>query len=205
MPHDFCTLYFLKLIIMKKLIIAVCTITFICSFTSVNAQSEAEMKAWMDYMTPGEMHQLLAKDDGEWNEEITSWMAPGAPPQKMAATCINKMIMGGRYQESIHTGNMMGMPFEGRSIAGYDNGRKIFVYTWIDNMSSGIMTMEGTWNATTKTMHYKGTTTDPMTGKSMPVRETFKYMDDGSQLLEMFMMHEGKEFKSMEIKFTRKK
>jgi hypothetical protein len=190
---------------MRTILIALCTVGAIFICTQTSAQTEAEMKAWMDFMTPGDMHQLLAKDDGEWNEEITNWMKPGAPPQKMAATCVNKMIMGGRYQESIHTGNMMGMPFEGKSITAYDNGRKIFVNTWIDNMSSGIMTMEGTWDAAKKTMNFKGTTTDPMTGKSMPVRQTVKYMDDGSQLMEMFMMHEGKEFKSMEIKFTRKK
>jgi Protein of unknown function (DUF1579) len=156
-------------------------------------------------MTPGDMHKMLAKDDGEWNEEITSWVAPGAPPQKMTATCVNKMIMGGRYQESIHTGNFGGMPFEGRSITGYDNGRKIFVNTWIDNMSSGIMNMEGTWDAASKSLIFKGTTTDPMTGKIMPVRQVLKMLDDGSQFMEMFMMHDGKEFKSMEIKFTRKK
>jgi hypothetical protein len=71
-------------------------------------------------------------------------------------------------------------------------------------MSSGMMTMEGTLDAATKTITLKGQSTDPMTGKSMPVRQTMKYMDDGSQLMEMYMMHEGKEFKSMEIKFTRK-
>jgi hypothetical protein len=189
---------------MRKILFSVCVFFAAAIFSSATAQSEADMKAWMAYMTPGDMHKMLAKDDGEWNEEITSWMAPGAPPQKMTAVCTNKMIMGGRYQESIHTGNMMGMPFEGKGITGYDNGRKLFVSTWIDNMSSGMMTMEGTLDAATKTITLKGQSTDPMTGKSMPVRQTMKYMDDGSQLMEMYMMHEGKEFKSMEIKFTRK-
>ncbi|MBK9333372.1 MAG: DUF1579 family protein [Ignavibacteria bacterium] len=29
--------------------------------------------------------------------------------------------MGGRYQQGKHTGDMMGMPFEGMSLLGYDN------------------------------------------------------------------------------------
>ena len=51
------------------------------------------MKAWMDYMTPSDVHIMLAKSDGEWNEEINMWMAPGAPVQSMQAACVNKMIL----------------------------------------------------------------------------------------------------------------
>jgi hypothetical protein len=168
-------------------------------------QTDAAMKKWIEFMTPGEMHKMLAQDDGEWTEDITTWMAPGAPPQKMASTCVNKMIMGGRYQESKHIGTMMGMPFEGMGLTGYDNGRKLFVSTWVDNMGSGIMNLEGNWNATTKSINMKGTSTDPMTGKSMPVRQVMKMLKDSTQQMEMYMTQNGKEFKTLEIKFTRKK
>ena len=67
----------------------------------------------MDYMTPGSVHQMLAKSDGEWTAETTLWAAPGAPPTKSTGTAVNRMILGGRYQESKNTGNFMGMPFEG--------------------------------------------------------------------------------------------
>jgi len=42
-----------------------------------------------------------------------------------------------------------------------------------------------------------------MAGKEIPVREDFKLIDDNNQLLEMYMTQNGKEFKTMEIKFTR--
>lgn len=84
----------------------------------------AEDQAWMAYMTPGPMHKMLASSNGEWHEEMTFWMAPGAPATKAESDCVNKMILGDRYQESIHTGSMMGMPFEGRSTVGYDNAKK---------------------------------------------------------------------------------
>ena len=55
-------------------------------------------------------------------------------------------------------------------------------------------------------MNLSGKATDPMTGKDCTVRETFKIIDDDTQLMEMFVTQPGqKEFKSMEIKFTRKK
>lgn len=173
-----------------------------------NAQTDQEkaMKAWQSYMTPGEPHMMLAKSSGTWNEEVTSWMAPGAPPEKSKSVAENKMIMNGLYQQSTHKGTMMGQPFEGISTVGFDNAKKMYVSTWIDNMGSGIMYMEGTWDAATKTIAFKGTCTDPMTSKVQNVRENFKIVDDNTQMMEMYMPGpDGKEFKVMEIKFTRAK
>ena len=79
--------------------------------------------------------------NGEWNEEVTMWMAPGAPPTVSKATAKNEMIMGGRYQLSKSTGTMMGMPFEGMSTVGYDNAKKQFTSTWIDNFGTGTMAL----------------------------------------------------------------
>ena len=44
-----------------------------------------------------------------------------------------------------------------------------------------------------------------MTGKEMKVREVMKFIDENNQLMEMYMTPAaGKEFQTMEIKFTRK-
>jgi hypothetical protein len=174
--------------------------------TPVPSAAEQEMmKQWQAYMTPGDMHAMLAKSNGDWNEDIVMWMAPGAPPTKSTATCTNTMILGGRYQQSINKGMFNGMPFEGISTMGYDNSKKTFQSTWVDNMGTGIMTMEGKYDPATKTMNSTGKQVDPMTGKDMDVRETFVIMDDNNQMMTMYMTPAGgKEYKSMEIKFTRK-
>jgi hypothetical protein len=149
---------------------------------------------------------MMAKSDGTWTGEVSMWMAPGQEPSKSTSTCVNRMILGGRYQESKHSGNMMGMPFEGVSTTGYDNAKKVFVNTWIDNMGTGIMTMEGPWDEASKSVILKGKSIDPMTGKEMDLREVFTMIDDNTQLMEMYAVGpDGKEFKTMEIKFTRNK
>lgn len=169
-----------------------------------SAQSADEQKAWMDYMTPGPVHEMIAKSNGDWTEEITFWMAPDAPPTKTTANATNKMILGGRYQYSSVTGDMMGMPFEGVSILGYDNAKKIFQSTWMDNFGTGITNMTGTWDEATNTVNFTGTSLDPMTGKDMNIRQTFKIIDDNNQIMEMYSTTDGKEMKTMEIKMTRK-
>lgn len=190
---------------MKKFAVAASAVLFVINSFTASAQSQDQQKAWADYMTPGEVHKMMAKWDGTWKEDITFWMQPGAAPTKSTATCVNKMVMGGRYQQSTHTGNMMGQPFEGQGTLAWDNARKMLISTWIDNMGTGIMYMEGTWDDASKSATMNGKTTDPMTGKEMDVKQTFTVVNDNTQKMEMFMTQDGQEFKTMEITFTRSK
>ncbi|SDM07563.1 DUF1579 domain-containing protein [Chryseobacterium taihuense] len=169
--------------------------------------SATATKAWIEYATPSDMHQMLAKSDGNWMGETTMWMEDGGKPMTSTYEAVNKMMLDGRYQMSNHKGNMMGMPFEGLSIVAYDNSKKKFVSTWIDNMGTGIMSMEGDWNPSTKSIEFKGKMTDPSRpGKDCDVREVFTFVDDNTQKMEMYGPDPktGKEFKTMEIKFTKK-
>ncbi|HEY9340863.1 MAG TPA: DUF1579 domain-containing protein [Hanamia sp.] len=189
---------------MKKITFFIGAVLFISAFGGLHAQDEAAMKAWQAYMTPGDVHKMIAESDGSWNEEVTTWMTPDAAPTKSTATVENKMILGGRYQQSTHTGNFNGMPFEGFSILGYDNAKKVFLSSWIDNMGTGIMQMQGTWDPATKTIQFNGVSVDPITGKDVPVRQTFTLVDNNNQKMEMYMTQDGKEMKTMEISLTRK-
>lgn len=190
---------------MKHLILST-SVVFICLCSYfTQAQSDAAEKAWVAYKTPGDVHKMLATDAGEWKTETTSWMSPGTEPVKSSGVCINKMIMDGRYLESSYKGDMMGMPFEGKGITGYDNAKKIIVSTWIDNFGTGVTYMEGNWDAATKSTISKGKFVDPESGKDMEMKEVYKIIDDKSRIMEMYMtMPDGKEFKTMEIKYTRK-
>ena len=174
----------------------------------VPVDSATMMKAMMDYGTPGEMHKMLAASNGTWNAETTMWEYEGAAPQKSTGTAVNSMIMGGRYQSSKHSGNMMGMPFEGQSLTAYDNATKKFVSTWVDNWGTGIMMMEGNWDAATKKLTMTGTMPDLVRpGKQCTLREIFTIVDDNTQKMEMYGPDPktGKDHKMMEINLTRKK
>ena len=162
-------------------------------------------KAWKDNMVISDHHKMLAKATGTWAGETTMWMADGAPPTKSTTTSTTKMLYNGLYQESTHSGDMMGMPFEGRSLTGYDNMKKEFFSTWIDNMGSGIYVMTGQMDETGKKLTLTGTM-KCMNGQDATMREVFTFTDDNNHLLEMYGPDPktGKEYKNMEIKYTRK-
>ncbi|MBL7924786.1 MAG: DUF1579 domain-containing protein [Bacteroidia bacterium] len=169
------------------------------------APDPAEMeKIWMEYMTPGDEHGKLASMEGEWKEEITMWMAPGAEPTVNTATCNVTMILGGRYQQSMHKGDFNGMAFEGIGITGYDKALKKYISTWIDNMGTGVMFTSGKTDPKTNVTTYYGEMVDPMTGKMIKVREVYTIKGDNEHVMEMYNTpHGGAEFKSMEIRMSR--
>lgn len=188
---------------MKKILIIGC-ILFAASNNNCKAQTQEETQNWMNYMTPSDKQKMMASWDGEWTEEITMW-SPGMPEQKMQGNCTNKMILGGRYQEARYTGNMMGMAFEGIGTTGWDNLRKIFVSSWIDNMGTGMVYMEGGWDEATKTSTMTGKMTDPATGKASNIKQVLKIIDENTQEMTQYGEKDGKEYKSMLIVLKRKK
>ena len=173
---------------------------------AVMPDSAAMMKAWMDFATPGAMHTWMAKTNGTWEAEVSNWMAPDAPPMKSKAINVQSSALGGRYVIGKFTGTMMGQPFEGMSTMGYDNAKKLFTSTWVDNMGTGIVRMTGTYDEATKTLNLKGHQTDPMTGKDSDMREEMKMIDDNTYSMTMYGAGmDGKEMKFMEGTFKKKK
>ncbi|NCU02346.1 MAG: DUF1579 domain-containing protein [Chitinophagaceae bacterium] len=167
--------------------------------------SAAMAKAWQDFATPGDMHKWMASHAGTWEAEISSWSS-GPEPTKSKATEVVKMTLNGLYQIANMNGTMMGMPFEGQSTLAYDNAKKQFALTWIDNMGSGLLMMTGQYDAATKTLNLKGTQTDPSTAKDMNVRQEQKFIDDDTYTLTMYGDGpDGKEMKFMEGTFKRVK
>ena len=163
-------------------------------------------KAWTTYMTPGDMHKWMAKTNGTWEAEVSQWMDAAAPPTKAKAINVQSSALGGRYVIGKFTSTMMGQPMEGISTMGYDNARKMFTSTWVDNMGTGIVHMSGTYDETTKTLNLKGHQTDPMTGKDSDIREEMKMIDDNTYTMTMYGAGmDGKEMKFMEGTFKRKK
>jgi hypothetical protein len=165
----------------------------------------AMMARWQAYATPGEGHAALKPIAGSWTATVKMWMQPGAPPQESSATSEAKWIMGGRYLQEDVKGTFGGMPFEGRGLTGYDNFKKKYVGTWIDNMGTGIETSEGTYDAATKTLTSASEGLDPMTGKTKKSRDLVRIEGDDKMVREMWTKGpDGKDFKVMEITYTRK-
>lgn len=153
---------------------------------------------------PGPQHKMLQNSVGTWKTEMKHWMEPGKPIEAQGVSVI-KSVMGGRYIEEHFTSNMMGQEFKGRGIFGYDKMKQKYVSVWFDNMGTGLMTMEGTYDEATKTMTTMGEM-EAMPGVKSKMRIVEKEIDKNTKVMEMYMAMGGaEEVKTMEIKYTREK
>jgi hypothetical protein len=171
-----------------------------------SAEEKAMMEAWMKYSTPGEVHKKMASLEGTWTTKVREWMAPGAPPQESDGTAEFKMLLGGRYLQQSFQGSMMGQPFNGMGISGYDNAKKTTQSVWVDSAGTGMMTLSGSWDAEGKTLTETGSMDDFMTGKPMQIKGQMHMGDNDHFIYEMWMSGpDGKMFKTLDIGYTRKK
>jgi hypothetical protein len=182
--------------------------------TSGGSSNVDEMMKQMAEMSKlNENHKLLTSLDGNWNYAIKFWMNPdpNAKPQESKGTATRKSIMDGRYVVMDVNGHMQmpgpdGKPkdvtFKGMGMEGYDNVKKKFVASWVDNMGTGIEFSEGTYDSATKSFTYTSEV-EPMPGMKSQVREVIKLTDKNHMSLEWYENQGGQEKKTMEINYTR--
>jgi hypothetical protein len=169
------------------------------------ADMQAMMAAYEKAAEPGPAHKQLQRTVGKWNISMKSWGAPGAPPMESTGTAEAKSLLGDRYVQMTVNSTFMGKPFNGVGISGYDNGKKKFVGTWIDSMSTGMMRTEGTADPAGKVVTAQASSTDPLSGKESKMRIVQTFETDDKIVEEFYEKKGPKEVKMMEITYTRAK
>lgn len=154
--------------------------------------------------TPGEQHKALARLAGTWETRSRGWMEPDKPPVESAGTCEQQLVLDGHYLQQTYQGDMMGQPFTGISLLGYDNHTKKYQSIWVDTMSTGVYFFEGTASRDGRTIRQESHYDDPVHGPSV-WRTVTRFKDDNTIEFEMFLTPKGKkEIKMMEMTMTRK-
>ncbi len=167
---------------------------------------EQMMQVWTKYAEPGKFHAYLEPLVGHWKQTVKWWMAPGAPPDVSTGTCEYKWIMGKRFLLQTVKGDMEGQTFEGMGLMGYDNFKKKYTGMWVDSMTTAIMTSMGTCDDSGKVFTMTGRHDDVFTGKAdQEFRSVGRIINNDMHVDEMYMNGpDGKEYKALEITYTRK-
>jgi len=167
-------------------------------------EQKAEMEAYMKAGTPGAPHQALAASAGNYDLKMRSWQAAGAPPMEETGTATRAITLDGRVLVEDVSSSMMGSPFTGHGMMGFDNVTGKYWSTWNDSMSTGLMVSEGTCDAQ-KSCTFTGHWNDPVKKTPVKARMTTRWTSPTVQVFEMYAPgKDGKEFKMMEITYTKK-
>lgn len=173
----------------------------------MDAEMAAKMERMHKLMTPNENHQVLEAFVGKWAYTGSFKMGPDAPAETMTGIMESELVYGGRFLKQDITGPWMGETFEGLGFIGYDNVKGAYISTWLDNVATGIMMQTGEYDAATKTLKLAGTCSCPMTGeKDRFSRSEWTVIDADHNTYSSYNLDSGgKEFKGMEISYSRVK
>jgi hypothetical protein len=175
----------------------------------VDSKKLAAMQKYMEAMqkagTPGPEHEKLRALTGAYDVSVKFWSDPAAPPEEVSGKSDMKMMFGDRYHVQEFTANMMGQPFNGWGMMGYDNAAKKWFSLWIDSTSTALYRGEGTVDKSGNVITFVTEATDPMTGKVKKGKDVMTLHPDGSMTSEMWGPPPGggKPMKTMEIRYTK--
>ncbi|MBL8746834.1 MAG: DUF1579 domain-containing protein [Phycisphaerae bacterium] len=173
------------------------------------AQAMQRMEA---YGALNENHAYLKQFEGEWDCTSKWWMSEGATPVENKCSSTAKVSFDGHFLIEKYTGNftmgegMPPQPFQGMCTMGYDNHRKQFVNTWIDNWTSGMMTEYGSASEGGRVFTFEGENYCCMNDKICKSKSVITFVNPDTRKMEMWAPGlDGKVYKAMEMTLTHKK
>lgn len=171
-------------------------------------QTQQAMEAWLKLAVPGEHHKKLEPLVGSWETTVKLWMGgPGGEASTSKGTAETKWILGGRFVQETYHGEMMGRPFEGFSLTGYDNFRNVYMSVWADSMGTTMINTVGTVDHETgKVFRFYGQMDEPglqIVGRTFKI--VTRVIDRDAHVMEMYDLHVADDYKVMEVTYHRKK
>ncbi len=175
--------------------------------TDVRAGDKKKDSGGIPKVERGPEHKVLESWTGVFDATVKVYFPDPTKPSASKGVMTRTMILGGNFLQESYQGEFFGAPFSGMGVIGFNNVKKKFTTTWFDSTSTSMMLMEGTYDEKTKTLTMVGDDYEPNTKKKMKARDVLKITGADTQTFEMFRLPDGetKEFKIMEIAYTRKK
>ena len=169
------------------------------------ADAESQVDTFVRHAMPGEHHRLLGKLAGSWNMAVKYRMSADSPVVESQGSCQRKWILGKRFVLEEFDGGSLALPFQGLAIYGYDAFEKKYTSVWVDTTNTAMTTSAGTCQEDCKVIAFVGRHGDPWSGTKKPSRGVTRFVSDDKHVLELYEPgREGKEFKVLEIRYTRK-
>ena len=155
--------------------------------------------------TPGPGHRALNALVGEWAVEVKCWMEQGQEPHVSQGTAKAGWKFDGRFLEEEFHGEMMGKPFQGMTLIGYDNTKQTYTSVWISDTQTSMFVSEGRGDTTNRVITLQGKASFAATGRTdVPMKVVMRFLSPQKHVLEMFDESKGGNAKTMEITYTRR-
>ena len=131
-------------------------------------------------------------------------MDPSGSPEVSQGSAKATWTFNGRFLQEDFRGEMMGKPFTGRTLLGFDNTKQTFNSVWMSDNQTSMFVSEGKGDNGNKVITLEGKSSCAATGrKDVPYRTVLRVLGPDKHVLEMFDGSQGNA-KTMEITYTRR-
>ena len=152
---------------------------------------------------PGPEHEMLARMEGTWRQEIRMWPSPGAEPTSMTGTAESRLVLGGRFLQSESRMPGSELPI-GISMMGFDRRSSEYTALGLDVSGTYWVTARGPRNEESGAVVMSGEDHDPALGHTQIYDFVIRWTDDDTFIWEIVFKDEvhtrgGPPFKMVEI------
>ena len=176
------------------------SLTIVITFALLTGKTYAQH----EFPKPGPEHEKLKIMAGEWVSAIKMIDPASGKTHASTGSMKGKVDLDGFFLISQFKGSIGELPYEGRSITGYDPHKKKYIGVWVDSMGPGVYQTVGEWDKAGKVYNEKMEGPGPE-GEPMHFRSVTTVDDEDHMTFTLFMKVEDEEVQLMEIKHTRKK
>jgi hypothetical protein len=156
------------------------------------------------FVKPAPEHEIFKKEVGVWDATVEMKAHADGEPMVSKGVETNTLLGPGLWLIQDFKGEMMGAPFQGHGVTGYDPLKKKYVGTWVDSMSTGLATTQGTYDPKSRVMTTHLETSGP-DGAMMKMRSTSEWKDANTRVFTMYSpAGQGDEYAMMKITYKRR-
>ena len=184
----------------------IATVSAMAAFAALSLTASAQDfdPEVMAKMAPGEMHELLAKMEGEWDVAVQFRFGDG-PMQENTAECSAEMRLAGTFLFKEYKSELMGAPFLVHQHLGYDGLREHFWEFTLDTMSTSYQMSTGKISEDKKTITLANEGPDPFSDGTLKTRIVYRLVSDDEYVVEWWEDRGEGEQMSVRLAHTRKK
>ncbi|GJM26942.1 MAG: hypothetical protein DHS20C16_33570 [Phycisphaerae bacterium] len=169
------------------------------------ADMMAAMEKVKHFTEPGPNHKILERFLGTWATETRIFMGPNPTDPEKGESKFS-WLMKDRWLKCEYTNSMMGMPYEGFTLMGYDNFKKSYVMTAVSSIDTMMTRSEGDMDPSGKAIILYGSMDEYLTGEhDKMVKSVWRFESDKKIILEIHDLPIGeKNTKIVEVTFNKK-
>jgi hypothetical protein len=188
---------------MKNALIAV---LFIGIAVTATAQDNDQFKQLLAFSAPGKQHEVLGRLTGHWTfQDAKRSFVKGTLDRKpiYEGRFFLVEITGGKLPIPVANGQMKETNYQGMQLEGYDNVKKVFVTTAINNHIGSDMEMQtGSYDPAANVFTYEGET-ELLPGTTTKNRRVLTIVDADHYTEEYFELKNGNAEKVRELRYSR--